>query len=109
MKKFIKSLTLCILVFALGTVTFFAVSAQEDDKPPKEPDAAVEILATVAPAEQPAEQPTDPYWGSYVLLRPDVDPMLGVELFASDQGPDYFSGETQAGGSTFIQLGNGCA
>jgi hypothetical protein len=105
MNIFAKSLLLCLVLISAASVTFFVTSAQDDGQPPK----SAEALPTLEVTPAPTEASIDPYWGSYLLLRPDVDPMLGVELFTSDQGPKYFSGATQAGGSTFIQLGNGCA
>src|SRR4051794_2513906 len=90
---------IALLVFVFCLLIPVAAFAQ-DPLPTKTPAGGALPPTEVLPTSTPE--------GSPMQLRADLRPQLGMELLTAVDAPDFFDGQTVAGGDKYLAVGGGC-
>src|SRR4051812_43873801 len=98
MNRFTRRVVAVLMLISVFIVSLSAVQAQDPTKPPRGQGGA-----------QPIATPEGEDNSGTSALRIDLDPTVGMNLFAISRGPDYFRDTLTGGGDNFVDLGGDCA
>ena len=98
------------LIAALFTLVLLlpAAAYAQDGRPTKPPPGVPTLAPPVVPIQTEEAELAATLESSPAQLRADLRPQLGMELFSAAFAPDFFDGQTVAGGDKYIDVGGDC-